>query len=140
MRPAGTKPRVLVVDENALSNSVMTLALRVHGFPCFGVASAADALTYIDAFEPDVVILEWADRVERRVDEATRIRFHARAAGRSVAVIVVTQEYERPSTEVLGSLDGYFTKPVVLESLEQMIIKADEQRAREHRRAGAPSE
>ena len=140
MRSDGAKPRVLIVDDNALSSRVMTLALRAHGFSCFGVASEADALKYIDAFETDVVILEWADRAERRVDEATRIRVHARAAGRSVAIIVVTQEFERPSNEVLGVIDGYFTKPVVLETLEQAIVRVGNYLAGEHRGALAPLE
>lgn len=121
--PAGNdKPRVLIVDDHTLSNRVMTLVLRMRGFPCMAVTSEAQALASIEEFRPDVVILDWAKRRDRDVEQTARIRRRAQAGGQTVAIVVVTQEIARPSAEVLGYVDGYFTKPVVLESLEQAIL------------------
>jgi CheY-like chemotaxis protein len=119
----GAKPRVLIVDDHALSNRAMTLVLRMHGFPCIAVTSEVQALASIEEFRPDVVILEWAKRLEREVEQAARIRGRARASGQTIAIVVVTHEATRPCAEVLGNVDGYFTKPVVLECLEQAILR-----------------
>lgn len=124
------KPRVLIVDDCTLSNRVMVVALRIHGFPCHAVTSEAAAMKAIDEFRPDVVVLEWASRTERRVDQAARLRSHARASGRRLAVIVVTQEYEHPTAIELAALDGYFTKPVALEKLEETIVSVIKPHAR----------
>jgi two-component system, OmpR family, response regulator len=119
----GRNPRVLLIEDHALSNRVMTLVLRMRGFSCKAVTSETQALAAIEDFKPDVVILEWANRWDREVERAARIRAHARAVGVPVAIIVVTHEVARPSADVLGNVDGYFTKPVVLESLEQAILR-----------------
>lgn len=117
----GERPRVLIVDDHALSNRVMTLVLRIRGFQSIAVTSEAQALVSIEEFQPDVVILEWANRHGRTVEQAARFR---RLAGRRIAIIVVTHEATKPGVEVLGHVDGYFTKPVALESLEQTIHRA----------------
>lgn len=119
----GDKPRLLIVDDHAGSNRVMTLVLRMRGFPCVAVTSEAQALASLEEFRPDVVILEWANRMGREVEQVVRIRGSARAGGYAVAVVVVTHEHARPSLEVLGTVDGYFTKPVTLESLEQTLLR-----------------
>lgn len=124
------KPRVLIVDESTISNRVMVLALQMHGFPSLAVTNEADAMKSIDEFEPDVVILEWAHRIERRVEEAARLRSHSEASGRALAVIVVTHESNSPSLKVLDTVDGYFTKPVVLPSLEETILRVGHRQAR----------
>lgn len=116
------RPRVLIVDDHVLSNRVMTLVLRSRGFPCVAATNEAHALVLVEEFAPDVVLLEWASRTDREVERAARIRRLAAAGGRSVAIIVVTHEPVCPPSEILGNVDGYFTKPVILERLEQAIL------------------
>lgn len=135
MKPEGAKPRtepkprVLILDDDALSNRVIVLALRMHGFPCHAVTREVDALAAIEEFDPAVVILEWADRMQRRANEVARIRAHAASRGRSVRIIVVTFEHLPPSPELLDTLDGYFTKPIMLVNLEEMILRLGDRRA-----------
>jgi DNA-binding response OmpR family regulator len=117
------KPRVVLIDDHAQSNRVMMIALRMHGFTCKAVETVADALAAMGSFRPDVVLLEWASRFERHVDRARRIRERAVETGRSLAIVVVTHEPERPPADVLAMVDGYLTKPVRLEQLEEAILK-----------------
>ncbi len=120
------RPRVLIVDDHEGSNQVMTLVLRLRGFPCVAVTNETRALAIIEEFRPDVVILEWASRMDREVERATRIR---RAARNKLAIVVVTQEPAAPCPQVLATIDGYFTKPVVLDSLEQTLLRVVSGRA-----------
>lgn len=127
--PRREKPRVLIVDEYAPSNEVMVIALRSRGFDCLAVTCEALALASMEAFRPDVVILEWASRMQRDVDKAVRLRTLAQATGRTIAVVVVTYESELPPAEARASVGAYFTKPVELDSLEKAIEKL----TRDHR-------
>lgn len=92
------------------------------------MTTEAAAVKSIDELAPDVVILEWANRTERRVEQAARLRAHALAMGHRLRIVIVTQEYETPSAAVLSAVDAYFTKPVALESLEEAIVRIVEGR------------
>lgn len=126
------KRRVLIVDDDARSSEAMALVFRLRGFPCIAVASEAHAFASMEDFRPDVVILEWASRTKREVERARRLRAFAEARGRTVTIIVVTHEITLPPADALSSVGAYFTKPVVLERLEQTIetLTAPIQRAR----------
>jgi PAS domain S-box-containing protein len=48
--------RVLVVDDDVLNHELITVALSHYGVEVTCVASAADALNYLDSFTPDVLV------------------------------------------------------------------------------------
>lgn len=103
-RPAHERnPRVLIVDDHVMSNRVMTLVMRSRGFPCIAATNEAEALVLVEEFRPDVVLLEWANRMNREVERVARIRSLAAAGGRSVAVIVVTHEPVCPQARSLAA-------------------------------------
>src|SRR5206468_974328 len=68
------RPKVLVVDDEAVIADTLTKILTMHGFEATALYSGESALEWIETFRPDIVL---SDVVMHRVDgveAAVRIR------------------------------------------------------------------
>src|SRR4029450_6069887 len=50
--------RVLVVDDEAYITDLVATALRYEGFEVASAASGREALTLVDSFRPDLIVLD----------------------------------------------------------------------------------
>jgi two-component system, OmpR family, response regulator len=107
--------RVLVVDDEPAIREAVTMTLRYEGYEIAEAAAGRDALAQVEAFRPDLVVL---DVMMPDLDgfEVTR---RLRDAGNRVPVVFLTAKdgvEDRVGGLKLGA-DDYLTKPFSLEEL-----------------------
>ena len=112
---AGTKPRVLVVDDDKAVRESLRRSLEFNGYEVALANDGAEALAGIGAADPDVVIM---DVMMPRLDgiEATRA---LRTARNDVPILVLTAR-DAVGDRVEGldaGADDYLTKPFALQEL-----------------------
>jgi two-component system response regulator MprA len=113
--PAGTKPRVLVVDDDKAVRESLRRSLEFNGYAVSLAADGAEALAGIGGIAPDVVVM---DVMMPRLDgiETTK---SLRKAGNDVPILVLTAR-DAVGDRVEGldaGADDYLTKPFALQEL-----------------------
>ena len=107
--------RVLVVDDEENLSFLITSALRLAGFETRSAASGAEALTEVDRFSPDVMVLDVMLPDIDGFELLTRLRNR----GFSAPILFVTAKHDtadRVRGLTIGG-DDYVTKPFALEEL-----------------------
>jgi len=110
--------RILVVDDDVALLALIRLMLTKHGLAVEAAATAAEGLTLVDAFQPDLVVLDvdlpdlsgW--EVLRRVREKS-----------NVPVMLMSDRHSRVAKARgldLGA-DDYVTKPLDLLEVEARV-------------------
>jgi len=113
--PAGTQPRVLVVDDDRAVRESLRRSLEFNGYAVSLAADGAEALAGIGGIAPDVVVM---DVMMPRLDgiETTK---SLRKAGNDVPILVLTAR-DAVGDRVEGldaGADDYLTKPFALQEL-----------------------
>ncbi len=117
---------MLIVDDNRDAAESLRELLRLHGHEVEVVHDGSDALSRLDAFRADVVLLDIAlPRMDGfMVAHAIRARFaHTHRRPRLLALTGYAREEDRSST-LRSGFDGHLSKPVAPEHLLKVI--ADE--------------
>src|SRR3712207_8262081 len=114
MTPVSTK--VLVVDDEPNIVDVVSMALRYEGFDVESAGTGADALAQVDAFRPDLMVLD----VMLPDMEGFTV---AQKLGERVPIIYLTAR-DATADKIRGLTTGgddYVTKPFSLEELVARI-------------------
>lgn len=118
-----TKNRVLIVEDDAMTREVMQTLLE-RSYTVTGVASGKDALSVLEKFNPELILLDvimpGMDGFEvcRKIREIPRFR--------STRIIMVTGESD-PEDRVRGyqaGADNYLVKPVRLPELAAVVTSS----------------
>src|SRR5690242_16554936 len=106
--------RVLVVDDEPYLADLVATALRYEGFEPATAGSSREALSQIDGFRPDLVVLDVMLPDGSGVETCARLR----GAGDSTPVVFLTAR-DSTSDKVAGLSigDDYVTKPFSVEEL-----------------------
>jgi DNA-binding response OmpR family regulator len=121
MYKGGRSARVLVFEEHAESRLVMCMGLRNRGHVVFPAASAKIALAGIEAFHPEVVLLEWHARNDCGVGLARAMRTAAAPLGGELLVIVTSTQNEPDDFRAREAIDEYLVKPIDFEDIERIM-------------------
>jgi two-component system, sensor histidine kinase and response regulator len=129
--PVRATPRVLIADDDPISQRVLQRLLEQLGFASECVGDGAHALEKLAAARFDVVLMDcqmpWMDGFEA----ARRIRTQEQALGRRTCIVAMTasnaDEDRRSSRE--AQMDGFLTKPVSLEQLHDELARAQRESA-----------
>jgi two-component system OmpR family response regulator len=115
----GDSPRVLVVDDEAFLADAVTMGLVHVGFLVRQAADGASAMSVVESFEPDLVVL---DVMLPDVDGFAFCR-DLRAGGRDVPVVFLTAKDATEDTlaGLAAGGDDYLTKPFVIAELVARI-------------------
>jgi signal transduction histidine kinase/ActR/RegA family two-component response regulator len=121
--PARKAPsrRVLIVDDNRDSADSLALLLRRHGNEVHTAYDGIAALSAVESFRPEVVLLDIGLPELDGYDAARRIR--EQSNGRNITLIAVTgwgQEKDRNRSYEAG-FDAHVTKPVEPGTLEDLL-------------------
>ncbi|MEM8705957.1 MAG: response regulator transcription factor [Actinomycetota bacterium] len=116
--PAGAR-RILVVDDDANLNEMLTTALAFSGYEVRGAANARDAEALVGSFAPDLVVLDVNLPDESGFDLCGRLR----AGGDETPVIFLTARDDGVDvvTGLSQGADDYVTKPFQLGELSLRI-------------------
>jgi DNA-binding response OmpR family regulator len=127
----GQQARVLVVDDDALIRKAVRLTCESEGYTVDEAERGADTLGHIDAFRPDIVLLDLMLPDLSGFDVCRDIR----AAGHRMPVLIVSAKSEEIDV-VLGleiGADDYINKPFrpreLLARIAAHLRKAKETRA-----------
>ena len=112
--------RVLVVDDSKTMRNIVKGVLGTIGVTAIEEAGdGQDALSRVDAFKPDVILLDWNVPV---MDGITFVRTY-RAKNKTTPIIMVTTEAEksRVMEAIQAGVNNYAVKPFTPESLSKII-------------------
>jgi len=112
--------RVLVVDDSKTMRNIVKGVLATVGATAIEEASdGQDALSRVDAFKPDIILLDWNMPV---MDGITFVKTY-RVKNKTTPIIMVTTEAEksRVMEAILAGVNNYAVKPFTPESLSKII-------------------
>jgi len=112
--------RVLVVDDSKTMRNIVKGVLGTIGATAIEEAGdGQDAISRVDAFKPDLILLDWNMPV---MDGITFVKAY-RAKNKTTPIIMVTTEAEksRVMEAIQAGVNNYAVKPFSPESLSKVI-------------------
>jgi len=120
-------PRILVIDDDAISREVLSMLLEMHGFPVDSVEGGAEALEFLEKNPvfPEVILMDTQMPGLSGVELAKAMR-------RSTSAPIVAISGSEVSAQIRQATEGFLLKPVepaaltaLLETWEQSPSKTD---------------
>jgi signal transduction histidine kinase/CheY-like chemotaxis protein/HPt (histidine-containing phosphotransfer) domain-containing protein len=121
-RPSGEERRLLVVEDNAINQEVMTEILRELGYSADVADNGQIALDMLEQRSYPLILMDCQMPVLDGYQTTTRIR-QQEAPGEHVPIIAVTAHAlaeERAKVLAIG-MDDYTSKPIVSEVLAELL-------------------
>lgn len=115
--------RVLIVDDNTDAANSIGILLQEMGHDTRTAHDAQSALTQMELFKPEIVLLDLGLPGIDGVEVGRRIR--TKPEGRNVSLIAVTgwsQDHDRRQTAEAG-FDGHLVKPVTAQQIQSVIAQ-----------------
>lgn len=103
-----TRPRVLVVDDEAGIRRVLHASLTAHGYSVREAATGEEALQVVPAFRPDVIILDLGLPGVGGTQVTSRLRHWTQTP---IIILSVQGEETAKITALDAGADDYLTKP-----------------------------
>ena len=119
-----TLPRVLVVDDNEDLLEIIKIFCELEGYPVRVATDGAAGLAMIDAFLPEVLLL---DLMMPGIDgfgvlESLQAERKDRRPARVIAISALT-DYETVARLKSFSVDGFLPKPFSLDELQALLVE-----------------
>jgi two-component system OmpR family response regulator len=111
--------RVLVVDDDALIVDAVAMAFRYEGFEVAKASTGGDALAIAGAWNPDLIVLDWALPDIQGVDAARQLR--REGSGAAILFLTAKDTLEHKVEALRAGGDDYVTKPF---GLEEVVARA----------------
>jgi two-component system KDP operon response regulator KdpE len=108
------KPRILVVDDEQPLRRALARALTAHDYDVRESADCSSALRLVDAFQPDVILLDLMLPDGNGVDVCRAVRQNHRTP---IIVLSVIGEEETKVSALDEGADDYLTKPFGMNEL-----------------------
>ncbi len=112
--------RILIIDDSKTMRNIEKNTLAQLGHTDIQEAGdGQDALSKVDAFNPDLILVDWNMPV---MDGITFVKNY-RAKGRTTPIIMVTTEAEKTRVveAIKAGVNNYVVKPFTPESLSQKV-------------------
>src|SRR6478752_3075365 len=125
------KPRILIVEDESSIAELIAVNLRHNGFDPIWAEDGAAAQREIDAFMPDLVLLDWMLPGQSGLQLARQWRKDPRTKG--IPILMLTARGDEPD-KVAGldaGADDYITKPFSTQELLARIRAVLRRRAPE---------
>jgi two-component system chemotaxis response regulator CheY len=114
--------RIFIIDDSKTMRNIEKSTLTTLGHTDFEEAGdGQDALSRVDAFNPDLILLDWNMPIMDGITFAKQYR----AKGRKVPIIMVTTEAEKTRVveAIKAGVNNYVVKPFTPESLGQKVTE-----------------
>lgn len=112
--------RIFIIDDSKTMRNIQKSTLATLGHTDIEEAGdGQDALSRVDAFNPDLILLDWNMPV---MDGITFVKQY-RAKGRTVPIIMVTTEAEKTRVieAIQAGVNNYVVKPFTPEALSEKV-------------------
>ena len=120
----GTKPHVLVVEDEAAQREILDYNLSAEGFRISAAADGEEALLMVSEDRPDVIVLDWMLPSVSGIEVCRQLK--TRAETRAVPIIMLSARSE-DADKVRGletGADDYVVKPY---SVSELIARVRNQ-------------
>ena len=108
------RPSILLIDDDAISREVLSMLLEMHGYPVICAEDGAQALTAIDADQPEVLLMDTQMPGLSGMDLIAALR--AKTQARIVAI-----SGSNPGDAIRDATDGFLLKPIQPEGLDALL-------------------
>ena len=117
-----SKPKILVVDDDALNQRMMKLILTREGYDVDLASNGLEAFDAIKFHHYDVVFMDLQMPVMDGIEASRRIR-EWENGGRKTFIVALTASYLPEKGHVLfeAGIDNYISKPFELEHIQRLL-------------------
>lgn len=115
--------RILLVEDEAVNQSVITRMLRGRDYQVHVANNGLEALRQLPLIEPDLILMDVQMPGMDGLEATARIRQMEKPAGKHIPIIAVTAHALVGDRErfLAAGMDGYVAKPIQMENLFQAI-------------------
>jgi CheY-like chemotaxis protein len=118
------KPHILVVDDNVTIRNLVTTILSGQNMDVAAVSDGDEALAYIDARRPDVVLLDLSMPRLDGLEVLRQIRGHPTLNDLCVVMLTAVANTPRYREVYAYRPDGYLEKPFRINDLVNEVNRA----------------
>jgi two-component system cell cycle response regulator DivK len=120
-RPAVSRNKILVVEDNELSMKLVNDLLEFHGYEIFKAMLGADAVRITREARPDLILLNLQLPDMSGLEVARTLK--ADESARAIPIVAVTAFAMRGDEERAraAGCDGYVPKPIRIQPFMQMV-------------------
>ena len=104
-------PKILVVEDDKSISDLISLHLKKNNFEYLVVHNGEDALSHLDAFMPDFVILDWMIPGLSGLEVLRRIRNKQEYKNLPILMLTAKNSEQDKIISFESGLDDYITKP-----------------------------
>ena len=108
------RPSVLLIDDDAISREVLSMLLEMHGYQVICADDGAQALTVIDADQPQVILMDTQMPGLSGLDLIAALRSKTQAR-------IVAISGSDPGDAIRDATDGFLLKPIQPEDLDALL-------------------
>jgi CheY-like chemotaxis protein len=126
MSPSGTNrplPRVLLIDDDAISREVLSMMLEMHGLPVDAADDGSQALEFVEsaAALPDIILMDtqMPGVSGARLIKALRQRLKERNGSGQTRIIAISGS--QVGDAIHQAADGFLLKPIQVESVLALL-------------------
>ena len=116
MPPPPKRPAVLIVEDDPELRTLYRTALALAGFSVVAVSDGVEALRYIDADPPDIVVLDLG--LPRLGGRDVRVEIGSHAETANIPIVVVTGDARGLNTSDFACV---LQKPIDLDTLVRTV-------------------
>jgi CheY-like chemotaxis protein len=126
------RPRILSAEDNSLNQKIMQMILERLGYQAELVVNGREAVEAWERGRHDIIFMD-CNMPEMDGFSATREIRNREGAGGRTFIVAMTAEAINGSREkcLQAGMDGYLTKPVLIEQVKTMMMKVVEAIRRE---------
>ncbi len=116
---------ILVADDNAVNQRVMSLLLKKLGFNCDLVSNGEEAVKTFLSRSHSLILMDCQMPIVDGYQATARIRRHEGSSGRHVPIIAFTASAMPEDREkcLAAGMDDYISKPVTIERLKSVVSR-----------------
>src|SRR4051812_34920896 len=103
---------ILIVDDAPLNLKLAAIILEMEGYQVYRAADAKEALTFLDANRPDLILLDIQMPGMNGMDMVRRLKANPETAGISVVALTAHAMLGDDVKAYAAGFDGYITKPI----------------------------
>lgn len=117
--------KVLVAEDNSINQMVIAEILQTLGCTHRIVDNGQAAIDCLDAFQPDLILMDVSMPVMNGLDATAAIRTLDKRSGRHTTIIGLTANVLKGDRErcLDAGMDDYLSKPIDIATLETAILK-----------------
>jgi len=130
-------PKILVVEDDKSISDLISLHLKKNNFEYLVVHNGEDALSHLDNFMPDFVILDWMIPGLSGLEVLRRIRNKQEYKNLPILMLTAKNSEQDKIISFESGLDDYITKPFLPSELiarVKAILKRTNQLNQDHER------